>query len=182
MPRLCTVLLVLVGLASTAHAQNLVDANDMQRIAAITADMGYGGDLVEEGGVTSVALTIAGVQSQLDRLTCDDDAECGVMLLSAGFTLNDPATPALMQEWNAGRLFGQAYLDADGNPFIVMSVNLRHGVTEDNFRDTLQWWEASLITFVEHINFTGDSETAEAAGDEGEGRRRRFGFGLGRRN
>ena len=49
--------------------------------------------------------------------------------------------------------FGKAYLDKDGDATIELNVNLRGGVCNANFDETVGWWSTVLREFLTHIDF-----------------------------
>ncbi len=52
-----------------------------------------------------------------------------------------------INNWNRTKRFGKAYLDNDGDPILVMTVNLDYGVTRDNLEDDFNWWTIAIKNF-----------------------------------
>ena len=86
---------------------------------------------------------------------CDDDGEgCELIVFRCGFSFEPEDQPDLetLNLWNS-ELWGKAYMDESGNPWIALEVNLVGGITEDNMMDTLTWWDGMMIEFADHIGY-----------------------------
>ena len=86
---------------------------------------------------------------------CDADGEgCELIVFRSGFGFEPGDQPDLetLNLWNS-ELWGKAYMDESGNPWIALEVNLVGGITEDNMMDTLTWWDGMMIEFADHIGY-----------------------------
>lgn len=85
---------------------------------------------------------------------CTNNADCTPIQISAGYDTDDGVSMDLINAWNAGHRFGRAYLDKEDDPYVEMDMNLDHGgVSEGNFRDTLDWWRVVVEAFEDHIEW-----------------------------
>lgn len=78
------------------------------------------------------------------------------MQLNAGWNLDDGITLAKVEDWNANKVWGQAYRDDEKDPWLSMAVNLKGGVTAENLDDTIDWWRVILVEFRKHIGFDAE--------------------------
>ena len=120
--------------------------------------------LMMDHGLAVVASTDADgapeLQSQMDGLRfrvlfygCDPQP-CDVIQFSAGFAVRRPVSAARINRWNRERLFGKAFADPNGDPFVEMDVNLYgDGVGRRNFEDSLELWRQVLNDFRDHIDW-----------------------------
>jgi len=85
--------------------------------------------------------------------SCTENTDCGVIQFVAGWDLANGIPLAKIEEWNATKLWGQAYRDDDKDPWLAMTVNVRGGVTVANFDDTVDWWRVVSGDFKKHIGW-----------------------------
>lgn len=86
---------------------------------------------------------------------CDPDGTgCELLVFRCGFSFEEGDGPDLetLNYWNS-ESWGKASMDESGNPWVVLEVNVVGGVTEENFMDTLTWWENMMIEFADHIGY-----------------------------
>ncbi len=79
---------------------------------------------------------------------CTEGRDCTNLTFSARWK-SDQFTDESMGDWNREKRFGKAYLDADGNPTVELSVNLFGGVSRENLEDTADWWRLVVTEFAE---------------------------------
>lgn len=140
--------------APVAAAAQLVDATDAERLATIIRDLGYRARLDTDGvGDPLIASSVGGTDFNIYFFGCTDGAACKSLLFKVGYDLTDGTTLEVVNDWNAMSLFGRAYRDEDGDPWLEMPVNLDGGVSLFNFQDTFDWWEVILEEFEDHIDF-----------------------------
>ncbi len=72
------------------------------------------------------------------------EERCGVLTLSAGFTLEEPPALSLLNEWNRDHRFSRAFLDEEGTAWVESDLDLTGGVS-------LGAVEAFLALFAEEI-------------------------------
>ncbi|HCQ66036.1 MAG TPA: YbjN domain-containing protein [Rhodobacteraceae bacterium] len=146
-------------------AQTLIDATQIETIAAIASD--YGEAIVEQdsAGDPMISGQIARTNYAVLFFGCTDGADCTRILFLSSYSNTTGVDMETLNAWNRDGSFGKAYLDADGDPAIEMNVNLWSGVHQNNLNDTFDWWRVVLETFEEHIGFEHADETVAPAAD-----------------
>lgn len=144
--------LALTTLLTAGHvqAEQLVTATDPDHIAQLVR--GFGSAVVEQDEYGDPLITgrIEGTKYGIYFYNCTDNADCKDIQFSTAWSDYD-VSMAKINEWNRDMRFGKAYLDDDGDPNLDMVVNLRYGVSNDNFDDTIDWWRVIMNDFVEFI-------------------------------
>lgn len=148
---------------STEEAEapaNLLDASDPESIADLMRTEGFKAELVtRQNGAVEIASESGGAQFWLYFQACEADfTGCEVITFSSGFDFETAQLPDVIGDWNMAR-YSKAYLDADGDPFVEFNVNMKHGVSPENFVDTLHWFTTEMDSFMDHIGW--DSTLAE---------------------
>lgn len=153
LPSLILALCVGAGGPATAAAQ-LVDATDPERLGTIIRDLGYRARIDMDGvGDPMIASSVGGTDFNIYFFGCTQRAGCKSLLFKVGYDLASGTTLEVVNAWNETSLFGRAYRDEDGDPWLEMSVNMDGGVSLFNFQDTFDWWEVVLEKFEDHIEF-----------------------------
>lgn len=131
------------------NSGGLVFAN-IPDLLVLAAEVGSARVDRDDDGQEYVAGSIDGINYALDVYNCDP--ECADLTFTASFEMNG-VTDAMMNEWNASRRFGKAYIRSDGDAVLQIAINTRYGITVETFRDDLVWWETVLTDYVEFIGF-----------------------------
>lgn len=139
--------------AASASAADIVDASDPQALVRIIQDLGYRADLeVDAEGDPLIRSSVGGTRFSLVFYGCSDAHNgCEIVLFKAGWELKKKVGIDVINQWNATRLFGRAYLDDVMDPWIELVLNLRGGVTRRQFESTFEWWENSVGEFEDEI-------------------------------
>lgn len=139
---------------AVAETAELVDASDPERIAAILQDEGFKAELTKgENDALIIRSGASGVDFQIAFMACGGETNvCEVLSFSAGFDFEYGKKPSDLSNWNQTK-WTKAYLDAENDPFLEHNVNMLHGVSEANFRDTLNWYARELGRFVDFIGW-----------------------------
>ena len=149
---LAAVALILAPLG--ANAQTLVDASDVDIIAALVQDEGYravsGTDGVGDPMITSSA---NGYDFDIFFYGCTDGENCRDVQFSVTFDLDDGMSLTRAQDFNLEKRWVKVYLDDESDPRLEMDANLYGGVSATNFKDTLDWWVIMMNDFIEYIDF-----------------------------
>lgn len=123
-------------------------------LIAILRQQGFAASLGQDSyGDPMIEAQAGGVPFSIVTYGCNHDAEptCERLQLITSFRLPEGVSEydiALMNAYNARFLFGRAYIGADGNPTVDYTINLHHGVTEDNLIDNLNIWVHVLDNFI----------------------------------
>lgn len=149
--RILITVALLIVLAGTATAQDLVDGSDPAVILEIAQGYGTAELSKDSVGDPMVSGRMSGINYVIFFYGCNDAGkECNSLQFRAAWAA-DGMTHELMNEWNRTKRFGKAYLNQEGNPRIEMNVNLDYGVSWDNLDDTFDWWRIAMEEFLEHL-------------------------------
>lgn len=131
------------------NSGGLVFAN-IPDLLLLAAEVGSARLERDDDGQEYVAGSIDGINYALDVYNCDP--ECADLTFTASFEVNG-VTDSMMNEWNATRRFGKAYIRPDGDAVLQIAINTRYGITVETFRDDMVWWETVLTDYVEFVGF-----------------------------
>ncbi len=132
---------------------NIVDGSDPSRIFQLARGYGSAEIGTDNRGDPKIDGRMHGVRYQIYFYGCTNGEKCNSVQFRAGFTQNQKQTIERMNEWNAGKRFGKAAIDKDGDATIEYNVNLLGGVCNANFDETVNWWSTVLREFLGFINF-----------------------------
>lgn len=132
--------------APETYAANIVSAENPAAILNIAK--GYGSAELKKDSSNDPLIVgrIDGNKYGIFFYGCQNGKECDDIQFVASWggarvSLRD------VNRWNHKKRFGKAYIDDDGDPVLLMSVNIDHGVTQDNLEDTFNWWRKALNLF-----------------------------------
>ena len=139
--------------AGSASEAQIVDGTDPTALVEIIQDLGYRANLEVDGeGDPMIRSSVGGTQFALVFYGCSEQHDnCQILLFKAGYELNDKVGMDVINQWNATRLFGRAYLDEVSDPWIELVLNMQGGVTRAQFEKTSEWWEMSVGEFEDEI-------------------------------
>ena len=144
---------LMTGLAPLASAQT-VDATDPQALLQIIRSEGFRAELDRDSvGDPRISSASQGVSWNLWFYGCSDGNNCTSVQFQAGFDKSEPMDPSTVNEWNSDTRFCEAFLDEEGDPYLVMDVNMEGGVARENFADTVEIWDDILGDFVRYIDW-----------------------------
>jgi len=140
-------------LALPASAETL-DATNPRKLVEVIQDLGYRARLETDGvGDPMILSSAAGADFRIYFYGCSQNKDCSTLLFKAGFDLIMGTTLETVEEWNEGTLYGRAYLDDEDDPWLELGVNMKGGVSRENFEATFGRWESILSSFQRHIDF-----------------------------
>lgn len=141
------------GAAQADGKPQIVDGSDPEALVSIIQDMGYRARLEVDGaGDPLIRSSVGGTHFAVVFYGCSEDHDqCQILLFKAGYELKRKVALELINEWNATRLFGRAYLDDVDDPWLELVLNVRGGVTREQFEQTFEWWESSVGEFEKEI-------------------------------
>jgi hypothetical protein len=156
--RAAAVLAVSATLAFPAAAQQVMNEPTPQSVARVMDDMGLDTEIHPASGTRGPYISSqtgdAGFQVRFDA--CDPDGTgCELIIFAAGFSFdsgNDHLSHERMNEWNDTK-WGKAKLDFEDDPWLMLEINVLGGVTRDNLKDTISWWEDLVADFIEFIDW-----------------------------
>lgn len=141
---------LLVGMTPFAQAQELITAGDTDAILNIAK--GYGSAALETDSHNDPIIVgrINGTRYGVVFYGCNEGRDCKDIQFAAAWGGSQVSADAI-NAWNRDTKFGKASIDKDGDPKLLMSVNLRHGVSRKNLDDTFDWWEKVLGKFEKEV-------------------------------
>lgn len=166
--RLLAAVALAAGMATAAMAQDtqfgsaeagatgaqLIDGSTFDLILASFARNGFDVELTEDSeGAPLIKSTRTDEPFSVYFYSCTDNTDCGFIQFTTGWNMENGITLAKVDEWNATKVWGQAFRDDDKDPWLSMAVNLKGGVTVENFDDTVDWWKVVLREFEKHIGW-----------------------------
>ena len=84
---------------------------------------------------------------------CEAGLNCSSIQFSVSFE-DTGIGAARVNEWNAGKRFGSAFLDGNGSDVTLhYDLNLAYGVSHRNLDDTFDYWRTVLIEFEEFLGW-----------------------------
>ncbi len=139
--------------AAADKGAQIVDGTDPAALVNIIQDLGYRATLEVDGeGDPLIRSSVGGTQFALVFYGCSEQNDgCQILLFKAGYELNDKVGMDVINQWNATRLFGRAYLDDVSDPWLELVLNMQGGVTRAQFEKTFEWWETSVGEFEDEI-------------------------------
>jgi hypothetical protein len=142
-------LIAAAALAATtpALAQNVTA--DPARLTAAMQASGYQAELGKDNtGDPMITSAAAGSKFVVLFYNCTDHAACQTIQFQTAWAMKTKPTLSAINEWNHANRFGRAYLDKEGDPGIMMDINLdKGGMSTGLFRDNLEVWVAVLGNF-----------------------------------
>ena len=136
-------------------AAGLVDPTDPTTLVRTMQNAGYRAELaVDNIGYPMIRSSTQGINYAIFFYGCTDaGTDCTNVQFEATFTMNSPLSAELMNEFNAAKRFIRVVVNDEGNPAIRMDVNMRDGITEDQFLDYMNLWDILVGDFLAHINW-----------------------------
>lgn len=143
--------------AAAPSSAQVLDGSSPEEVMAVMEDYGLNVDIEypeeSEGPVLNSATE--NFMFQVSFEACDDDGTgCELIVFRCGFGFEPEDRPDLetLNSWNS-ELWGKAYMDENGNPWVALEVNIVGGITEDNMMDTLTWWDGMMFEFADFIGY-----------------------------
>jgi hypothetical protein len=140
--------------AAAAETGVLIDGSDAESILEIARN--YGSATVESqaSGNPKISARIGGISYAIYFQNCTTPRDCKDLNFYAGF-LDGKLTEAHVNAWNAGKRFGRAYIDPDGDAALEMDINLDGGTSPTNLSTGFAIWRLMLIQFTDYLKQNG---------------------------
>ena len=141
----------LLAASAPALAQNVTA--DPQKLVGVLQAAGYQAELGKDNtGDPMITSAAAGSKFVVLFYNCTNHAACSTIQFQTAWAMKVKPTLATINEWNHGNRFGRAYIDKEGDPGIMMDVNLdKGGMSTSLFRDNLEVWVAVLGNFKKQL-------------------------------
>jgi hypothetical protein len=150
------ILAVTTAASLSGHAAfaNEVFASMPKTVVTSLQELGYPATVVREADGARIDSTISGLSYSVFFYGCaEDGTACQSLEFNTNFTVDPPAKPDVIAQWNRDNLFGTAYLDEQGLASISYSVTTVGGLTMENFTDVIARWDTTLASFATAIGY-----------------------------
>jgi hypothetical protein len=148
--RLSALLVPLLAMPARAD----VDGSDPSDMVRLLREAGYVVTLGRDSvGDPKIDGRLSRTDWTLLFYNCTEGADCRDVQFSDGYDLPDGISFSKVNEWNRTKRFGQAFTDAENDPYVQLPVNLFGGVSDENFLDTVDWWRIVVQEFEDHIEW-----------------------------
>ncbi len=137
--------------AGTANAQ-MVRAQDPSSVASALRNMGYKAEMTkDDSGDPLIKSSSGGSTFAIFFFGCTKNVDCRTIQFFAGYTDKKP-TLSVINDWNANKRFGRAYISSSGSARVEMDVDLDDGgVSPKLFEDNVEFWVLLMSQFEKHI-------------------------------
>ena len=100
----------------------------------------------------------AGLAYRVGFYGCELEQRCRTILLSARLDGAEPWAPApeKIAQWNAGKLFGRAWIDSDGRAVLDHPVAMAGGLPQETLDAVFAAWVLALGEFAEYLDFPSE--------------------------
>jgi hypothetical protein len=141
----------LLTFAVPAAAQNVTA--DPQKLVAVMQAAGYQAELGKDNtGDPMITSAAAGSKFVVLFYNCTDHAACQTIQFQTAWAVKAKPSLTAINDWNHGNRFGRAYIDKEGDPGLMMDINLdKGGMSPGLFRDNLEVWVAVLGNFKKQV-------------------------------
>ncbi|MBA3897019.1 MAG: YbjN domain-containing protein [Sphingomonadaceae bacterium] len=138
-------------LTGAAHAQSIA-ATSPQGIVSAMQGAGYKAVLGKDStGDPMISSGASGSNFVIYFYGCTKNLACKTVQFSTSYTGSTPSL-ARMNEWNATKRWGQAYVTDNGAARVQMDVDLEQGgMTRALFIDNVEYWVAAMAAFEKFI-------------------------------
>jgi len=137
-----------------AHAQNSFVAGGgmtVAEIAAVLTSEGLDAEISSSEAAGKIQSELSGVPFEIFSVNCNSAGRCTEFLFICGFDLADGFAMAKINEWNATKIAGRAYLDDEDDPFLDHIISVSGPGDEGAFKEGLYLWAAALDAYIEYI-------------------------------
>ena len=139
----CAAVLTSQPALAKSKVYNVVTAND---VLALVKEYGEAKFDEPQDGMKIIEGTVDEMVYYIFLYDCEIGKGCRDLVFSAAFD-TDVMDLSMINDWNKGSKFGQAYLDSDGDANIDLALNLFGGITHKNLDDSFDWWRVVLSQF-----------------------------------
>ena len=146
------VMLTLAPVPGMAGECNLVFGKDTERILDVARGYGSARLTKDSDGDPMIVGRMSGTKYGILFYGCDKAEGCDRIQFVASWT--DRGRKFRLQDlnwWNRTKQFGTAFLDEEGDPGILMTVNLAGGVPIGNLDETFDFWRIALKQFKREV-------------------------------
>ena len=145
------------GAVDSKVADGLITASRIDLIVAALEKAGFEVEVNKDSeGAPKISSTDKDQPFTVYFYDCTEGVDCGYIQFRNGWNMKNGTTAVTIDQWNSENNWGQAYRDSDKDPWVSVTVNLRGGVTQENFADTVEWWAKVMKDFEDHIGWNDE--------------------------
>ena len=136
--RISTATIIVMALAQSSIAEDLVDTTNPEGMTSVIQEMGYRAKLgVDDIGDPIIHSSAGGTEFSLQFFGCtaDNNDQCKLLLLKVGYDLDEGSNLKAINSWNEMTLVARAYLDDESDPWVEWGIYMYGGVSRQNFED-----------------------------------------------
>jgi len=145
----------LFGIAQigAARAQNSLAEGGMTvaEVASLLESEGLSAGVMSGGEAGKIQSELSGVAFEIFSVNCNSSGRCTEFLFIVGFDLPNGFSMERINDWNAQKLAGRAYLDDENDPFLDHVISVSSPGDSGAFREGLYLWAAALDGFIDYI-------------------------------
>lgn len=104
----------------------------------------------DSDGDPRITATFSGKKFLVYFYGCKNHRDCETVQFYTAYS-NSKADLASLNTWNRTNRFGRAYLDTQGDPCIVMDVDMTGGIPRALFEDNLEYWTSVVPQFQKYV-------------------------------
>ncbi len=151
--------LAIIALAAfapqAARAQLLIDANNPEGIAQVLRDMGYRAQVETSQSTGNPIIRTAGEGVNWDILFygCAEGRDCRSIQYIVSLRLDRPVGLEKLNEWNANKTVGQAYIADNGAVRLKQLTSMTGGVSRDAMEAGMSLWLRAMGEFLDFVGF-----------------------------
>jgi putative sensory transduction regulator len=140
--------------AEPAFAQNIV-ARDATSVANFFLAEGVEPSIeTDSDGDPNIKVEYYGASFSIYYYGCDNGANCDAIQFFSGYNTSGSVRLVKINEWNAKKRFGRAYIAENGAARIEMDVFLgKNGLDPDDFAKEVGLWVSVMEEFEEFIDW-----------------------------
>ena len=145
-----SVYLFIMLTASVSEASEIISAENPDEILNLAKGYGSAKLIKDSDDDPFILGRINGNKYGIAFYGCSDGKSCDDIQFIAGWK-GVKVSLKTINKWNNISRYGKASIDTDGDPRLIMSVNIDYGVTEENLDDSFNWWSKALQNFKQEV-------------------------------
>jgi hypothetical protein len=138
--------------AATPAAAQMVRAQDPQSLVKAMQDAGYQAKLGKDSqGDPKIESGIGGKPFVIFFYNCTANKDCRTVQFYTGYRKKGVSLEKI-NEHNRQQRFGRAIIDGEGDPGLIMDVDLDDGgVSAELFIDNIEFWAGAIAAYQKHL-------------------------------
>lgn len=144
------------SMAAVPAGAQMISAKDPKTIVGFLQENGYAARLDQTQGEPSIKSGTGGIQFTIFFNNCKGGADCTTVSFVTGFTDVDNVPLSTINTWNQKNRFARAYIDSEGDPVLMMDIDLDHeGIARANFGEYLNIWSSLTPKYLAFLRSGG---------------------------